>query len=198
MASENTVTLVGNITDDPELRYTPGGAAVANFTVAVNSRKRVGDQWEDKLEGFFRCTCWRDMAENIAESLTKGTRVVVTGRLQESRWEDQDGGKRSRIEVQVDEVGPSLKWATAAITRSQRSGGGGGGGNFGGGSRQSAPAGQNQGGQNQGGQNQGGQNQGGSSFAAPQGAPQPASGGFGDDDWGSPAVGGGSGAEGDF
>ena len=189
MASENTVTLVGNITDDPELRYTPGGAAVANFTVAVNSRKRVGDQWEDKLEGFFRCTCWRDMAENIAESLTKGMRVVVTGRLQESRWEDQDGGKRSRIEIQVDEVGPSLKWATASVTRSQRSGGGGGnGGNFGGGgggggARQPAPA---------------AQNQGGSAFAAPQAAPQPASGGFGDDDWGSPAVGGGSGVEGDF
>ena len=192
MASENTVTLVGNITDDPELRYTPGGAAVANFTVAVNSRKRVGEQWEDKLEGFFRCTVWRDMAENIAESLSKGMRVVVVGRLQESRWEDQDGGKRSRIEIQVDEVGPSLKWATASVTRSQRSGGaggGGGGGNFGGGgARQPAPA----------AQNQGGQNQGGSAFAAPQAAPQPASGGFGDDDWGSPAVGGGSGAEGDF
>jgi single-strand DNA-binding protein len=181
MASENTVTLVGNITDDPELRYTPSGAAVANFTVAVNRRQRNGDQWEDKLEGFFRCTCWRDMAENISESLTKGMRVMVVGRLQESRWEDQDGGKRSRIEIQVDEVGPSLRWATASVTRSNRSGGGGGG--FGGGQ---APARQG--------------NQGGGAFAAPapQAAPQPASGGFGDEDWGSSTGVGGTGNEGEF
>jgi single-strand DNA-binding protein len=128
MASENTVTLVGNITDDPELRFTPSGAAVANFTVAVNRRNRTQDgQWEDKLEGFFRCSCWRDMAENVAESLQKGSRVMVVGRLQQRSWDDQEGNKRSAFEIQVDEVGPSLRWATATIQKSSRSGGSGGG-----------------------------------------------------------------------
>ena len=133
--ADNSVTLVGNITDDPEMRFTPSGAAVANFTVAVNRRSRTPDgQWEDRLDGFFRCSCWRDMAENVAESLHKGARVVVTGRLQQRSWEDQDGNKRSAFEVQVDEVGPSLRWATANVQKSQRSGaarpseGGGGGG----------------------------------------------------------------------
>ena len=122
MASDNTITIVGNVTDDPELRFTPSGLPVANFTVAVNRRfKNASGQWEDKLDGFFRCSCWRDMAENIAESLQKGTRVVVAGRLQEQRWEDQEGGKRSRIEIQVDEVGPSLRWATASVQKSNRS-----------------------------------------------------------------------------
>lgn len=128
MASENTVTLVGNITDDPELRFTPSGLPVANFTVAVNRRVPKDGGWEDKLEGFFRCSCWRDMAENVAESLQKGARVMVVGRLQQRSWEDQDGNKRSAVEVQVDEVGPSLRWATARPERSQRSGGGFGGG----------------------------------------------------------------------
>lgn len=137
MASDNTITLTGNITDDPELRFTPSGLPVANFTVAVNRRfKNPSGQWEDKLDGFFRCSCWRDMAENVAESLQKGTRVVVVGRLQEQRWEDQEGGKRSRIEIQVDEVGPSLRWATASVQKSNRSSGqapagGGGGGDWG-------------------------------------------------------------------
>ncbi len=125
MASDNVVTLVGNITDDPELRFTPSGAPVANFTVAVNRRSRNQDgTWNDKLDGFFRCNCWRDMAENVAESLQKGTRVVVVGRLQQRSWEDQDGNKRSAFEVQVDEVGPSLRWSTAKIEKTQRSGGG--------------------------------------------------------------------------
>lgn len=160
----NQVTIVGNVTDDPELRYTPAGAAVANFTVAVNSRKRVGEQWEDKLEGFFRCTVWRDLAENVSDSITKGTRVLVTGKLQEQRWEEKDGAKRSRVEIQVDEIGPSLKWAKATVVKATRTGGGGEvyGGSSGGG----------QGG-NQGAQ---GGNQ------APQGSPQearPQSGGFG-------------------
>src|SRR5918998_4578313 len=128
MASENTVTLVGNITDDPELRFTPSGLPVANFTVAVNRRVPKDGGWEDKLEGFFRCSCWRDMAENVAESLQKGARVMVVGRLQQRSWEDQDGNKRSAVEVQVDEVAPSLRWATARPERSQRSGGGFGGG----------------------------------------------------------------------
>ncbi len=132
MASENTVTLVGNITDDPELRFTPSGLPVANFTVAVNRRVPKDGGWEDKLEGFFRCSCWRDMAENVAESLQKGSRVMVVGRLQQRSWEDQEGNKRSTVEVQVDEVGPSLRWATARPERSQRSGGGFGGGSSGG------------------------------------------------------------------
>lgn len=140
--ADNTVTLVGNITDDPELRFTPSGAAVANFTVAVNRRWRTPEgQWEDKLDGFFRCNCWRDMAENVAESMTKGMRVVVTGRLQQRSWDDQEGNKRSAFEIQVDEVGPSLRWATASVQKSQRSGGGqssGGGG--GGGGDWGAPA----------------------------------------------------------
>ncbi len=121
MASDNTVTLVGNITDDPELRFTPSGAAVANFTVAVNRRVRNGDRWEDKLDGFFRCNVWADQAENAAESLQKGTRVLVTGRLQTRSWENSEGQKRSVTEVEVDNVGPSLQWATAQITKTSRS-----------------------------------------------------------------------------
>jgi single-strand DNA-binding protein len=147
--ADNTVTLVGNVTDDPELRFTPTGRPVANFTVAVNKRFKDNDgQWQDRLDGFFRCNCWADMAENVAESLTKGTRIVVTGRLQQRQWEDNDGNKRSAFEIQVDEVGPSLRWATATVQKSQRSGGqssGGGGGQqsggqSGGGSDWSAPA----------------------------------------------------------
>jgi single-strand DNA-binding protein len=142
--ADNQVTLVGNITNDPELRFTPSGSAVANFTVAINRRIRQGDQWEDKLDGFFNCSCWRDMAENAAESLRKGARVVVVGRLQQRSWEDRDGNKRTAVEVQVDEVAPSLRWATATIQKSQRSSGGGarqsGGGGNAGGDDWSAPA----------------------------------------------------------
>jgi single-strand DNA-binding protein len=122
MASDNTVSLVGNITDDPELRFTPSGSAVANFTVAVNRRQRTqSGEWEDRLDGFFRCSCWREMAENAAESLRKGTRVVVVGRLQQRSWEDPEGNRRSAVEVQVDEVAPSLRWATATVQKTQRS-----------------------------------------------------------------------------
>ena len=129
MASDNCITLVGNITDDPELRFTPSGSAVANFTVAVNRRfKNQSGAWEDKLDGFFKCNCWRDMAENVAESLQKGMRVMVVGRLQQRSWDDQEGNKRSAFEIQVDEVGPSLRWATASVQKSQRSGSQGGGG----------------------------------------------------------------------
>ena len=144
MASDNCITLVGNITDDPELRFTPSGSAVANFTIAVNRRfKNQSGQWEDKLDGFFKCNCWREMAENVAETLQKGTRVMVVGRLQQRSWDDQEGNKRSAFEIQVDEVGPSLRWATAQVQKSQRSssqggpaqGAGGGGGDWG-----SAPA----------------------------------------------------------
>ena len=125
MASDNTVTLVGNITDDPELRFTPSGAAVANFTVAVNRRFKNSDQWEDKLDGFFRCNCWRDMAENVAESLHKGTRVVVVGRLQQRIV----GGRRGQ--QALGRRGPGgrgrslARWATAQIQKSQSSSGGG-------------------------------------------------------------------------
>ena len=143
MASDNTVTLVGNITDDPELRFTPSGRPVANFTVAVNRRYKNNDgQWEDKLDGFFRCNCWADMAENVAESLTKGSRVVVVGRLQQRSWDDQEGNKRSAFEIQVDEVGPSLRWANATVVKSNRSSGAGSGGwNQGGGQPAQQPAG---------------------------------------------------------
>lgn len=113
----NTVTVIGNLTTDPELRFTPSGHAVANFTVAVNRRTKNGDQWEDKLEGFFGCTCWREMAENVAETLTKGSRVIVAGRLEQKQWEDNEGNKRSAVEIQVDEVGPSLRWASATISK---------------------------------------------------------------------------------
>lgn len=134
MASDNVVTLVGNITDDPELRFTPAGAQVANFTIAVNRRQRNQDgTWEDRLDGYFRCNCWRDMAENVAESLTKGMRVIVTGRLQQRSWETEDGQRRSVVEILVDEVGPSLRWARASVEKVQRpsAGGGGGGGQWG-------------------------------------------------------------------
>src|SRR5918998_5604320 len=120
MATNNVVTLVGNITDDPELRFTPSGAAVANFTVAVNRRYKNNEgQWEDKLDGFFRCNVWADQAENAAESLQKGTRVLVTGRLQQRSWEDNDGNKKSKVEIVADEVGPSLRWASAEITKNE-------------------------------------------------------------------------------
>ena len=122
MASENQVTIVGNVTDDPELRFTPSGAAVANFTVAVNKRYRNNDgTWEDKLDGFFKCNCWRDMAENVAESVAKGARVIVVGRLNQRSWET-DSGKRYEVEIQVDEIGPSLRWATAKPIKSTKSG----------------------------------------------------------------------------
>lgn len=123
---ENTITIVGNVSRDPELRFTPSGQAVANFSVAVSRRKKNGDQWEDVLEGFFNCIAWRNMAENVAESLAKGDRVIVTGKLQQRSWEDKNGGgKRSAVEVQVDDVGPSLKWATATTEKANRSSGGG-------------------------------------------------------------------------
>jgi single-strand DNA-binding protein len=144
--ADNQVTLVGNITDDPELRFTPSGSAVANFTVAINRRIRQGDRWEDKLDGFFNCSCWRDQAENVAESLRKGMRVLIIGRLQQRSWEDREGNKRTSVEVQVDEVAPSLRWATASVQKSQRSSGGaprqGGGAPSGGGGGDdwSAPA----------------------------------------------------------
>ena len=125
MASDNQVTIVGNLTDDPELRYTPNGAAVVNFSVAVSPRIRdEAGNWKDGETSFFRVNAWRTLAENVAESLTRGTRVVVTGRLKQRSWETQEGDRRSVIEIEADEIGPSLKWATAKIERNNRSGGG--------------------------------------------------------------------------
>lgn len=118
--ADNTVTIVGNIAGDVELRFTPTGKPVANFTVAVNRRKKNGDQWEDVLEGFFRCNAWDSLAENAAECLQKGTRVIVTGRLQQRSWEGDDGTKRQTVEIVVDEIGPSLRWATAEVRKATK------------------------------------------------------------------------------
>ena len=117
MANDNQVMLVGNLTDDPELRFTPSGAPVANFRLAVTPRIREGDSWKDGETSFFRVNVWRQQAENVAESLTKGHRVIVNGRLKSRAWETPEGDKRSIIEIDADEVGPSLKWATARPER---------------------------------------------------------------------------------
>jgi single-strand DNA-binding protein len=131
---DNTVTLVGNATRDPELRYTAGGAATASFGLAVNRRwqNRQTQEWEEQVS-FFNVVAWREMAENIGESITKGTRVVVTGRLEQRSWETPQGEKRTVVEVVADEIGPSLRWATAAVKRNERSGAGSGGFDGGGG-----------------------------------------------------------------
>jgi single-strand DNA-binding protein len=122
MASDNQITIVGNLTDDPELRYTANGAAVANFTVAHSTRIRdAAGNWSAGETSFFRVNVWRALAENAAESLTRGTRVVVTGRLRQRSWENQEGEKRSMIEIEADDVGPSLKWATAKVEKTSRS-----------------------------------------------------------------------------
>ena len=184
MAGETIITVVGNLVDDPELRFTPSGAAVANFRIASTPRTfdKQTNEWKDGDALFLSCSVWRQAAENVAESLQKGMRVVVQGRLKQRSYETREGEKRTVVELEVDEVGPSLKYATAKVARVQRSGGGGGygssGGNQGGDdpwattpaqSPQGAPAGQpaQQGGGNQGawGGQQGGQ-------AAPGGQPQ--------------------------
>jgi single-strand DNA-binding protein len=133
--SENTVTLVGNLTDDPELRFTAQGAAVANFRIAVSKRIRdpQTNEWKDGDTSFFRVNVWRQLAENVAESLTRGTRVVVTGTLKMRQWETQEGEKRSVVEVEATEVGPSLKWATAKIEKASRQSQGGAAASGGGG-----------------------------------------------------------------
>jgi single-strand DNA-binding protein len=146
MAGETVITVIGNLTDDPELRFTPSGAAVANFTVASTPRtlNRQTQQWEDGETLFLRCSIWRQAAENVAESLTRGTRVVVQGRLKARSYETREGEKRTVTELEVDEIGPSLTWATAKVNRVSRQGGSGGGGfgggNAGGGQQQQAPA----------------------------------------------------------
>src|SRR5680860_216905 len=134
MAGDTQITVVGNLTGDPELRFIQSGAAVANFTVASTPRTfdRQSNDWKDGDTLFMRCSIWREAAENVAESLTKGMRVVATGRLIQRSYETREGEKRTVVELQVDEIGPSLGYASAKVTRAQRSGGGGGGG-FGGG-----------------------------------------------------------------
>jgi single-strand DNA-binding protein len=141
MAGETIITVVGNLTADPELRFTPSGAAVASFTVASTPRTfdRQTNEWKDGDALFLRCSIWRQAAENVAESLQRGMRVVVTGRLQQRSYETREGEKRTVVEMQVDEVGPSLRYATAKVNRTQRGSSGGGGG-FGGGDSGSAPA----------------------------------------------------------
>ena len=144
MANETVITVVGNLTDAPELRFTPNGAAVANFTIASTPRtfNRQTQQWEDGEPLFLRSSIWKDAAENVAATLTKGMRVIAQGRLKQRSYEDREGNKRSSYELDVDEIGPSLQWATAQVTRASRGGGG-----FGGatpdpraGQQQSAPA----------------------------------------------------------
>ena len=140
MAGDTTITVVGNLTADPELRFTPSGAAVANFTVASTPRiyDRQSGEWKDGEALFLRCNIWREAAENVAESLTRGSRVIVQGRLKQRSFETREGEKRTVVEVEVDEIGPSLRYATAKVNKASRSGGGGGGfgsGGVGGGSR---------------------------------------------------------------
>ncbi len=129
MAFDNTVTVTGNITRDPELRFTPGGSAVATFGLAWNRRwqNRQTNETEEQVS-FFDVTCWNTLAENVSESLTKGTRVIVSGRLEQRSWETQDGDRRSKVEIIADEVSPSLRWASVEVIRNERRDGGGGGG----------------------------------------------------------------------
>ena len=190
MAGETVITVVGNLVDDPELRFTPSGAAVANFRIASTPRTfdRQTNEWKDGEGLFLSCSVWRQAAENVAESLVKGMRVVVQGRLKQRQYETREGEKRTVYELDVEEVGPSLKYATAKVTRTTRQGAGGGYSGGGGGQQQDdpwaqpAPA-------------QGGGQQGG--YAAPQGQPQ--QGGYApqggqsappNDPWGAPGVGG--------
>ncbi|NYG06955.1 single-strand DNA-binding protein [Phycicoccus badiiscoriae] len=180
MAGDTVITVIGNITGDPELRFTPSGAAVANFTVASTPRQfdRQSNEWKDGETLFMRCSVWRDAAENVAESLQRGTRVIVSGRLKSRSYETKEGEKRTVVEMEVDEVGPSLRYATAKVNRTQRGTGGGQGGFSGGqggqqedpwatgpsGGQQSAPAGS---GQQSGGQQGGGWGGGAPSYDEP-------------------------------
>jgi len=187
MAGETVITVIGNLTNDPELRFTPSGAAVARFTVASTPRTldRESNQWKDGDPLFLRCSVWRQYAENVAESLTKGMQVMVQGRLKQRSYETREGEKRTVVELDVDDVGPTLRFSTAKVTKSQRgSGGGGGGGGYNGGGGggggdwgNSAPSGPPAGGsvQRSGGQQSGGQ-------SAPQ-----------DDPWANSGSSGGSG-----
>jgi single-strand DNA-binding protein len=167
MAGETTITVIGNLTDDPELRFTPSGAAVAKFRIASTPRTldRDSGQWKDGEPLFLACSVWRQVAENVAESLHRGSRVIISGRLRQRSYETREGEKRTVYELEVDEIGPSLRYATAKVQKMSRSGGGGGG--FGAG---------------------GGNNTGGGGGAPSQGA-----GGYADDPWATAAPVGGPG-----
>ncbi|MGY1786962.1 single-stranded DNA-binding protein [Geodermatophilus sp. SYSU D00698] len=134
MAGDTVITVVGNLTSDPELRFTPSGAAVADFTIASTPRTldRQTQEWKDGDALFLRCSCWRQMAENVAGSLTRGSRVMAQGRLKQRSFETKEGEKRTVIELEVDEIGPSLRYATATVAKVARSGDGPGGGPGGG------------------------------------------------------------------
>ncbi|MGB3886791.1 single-stranded DNA-binding protein [Gordonia sp. (in: high G+C Gram-positive bacteria)] len=171
--TDTVITVVGNLTADPELRFTASGAPVANFTVASTPRTfdRQTNEWKDGEALFLRCSIWRDVAENVTESLKKGTRVIVQGKLKQRSYDTREGERRTVVELEVDEIGPSLRYATANVTRTQR---GGGGYNSG----------------NQGGGNSGG----GYNNQQSQGRPQQPANAPADDPWGSaPAAGGGFG-----
>ena len=164
MAGDTIITIIGNLTADPELRFTSSGAAVASFTVASTPRTfdRQTGKWKDAETLFMPCSSWRDAAENVAESLTKGTRVIVQGRLTQRSYTTREGEQRTVVEMQVDEIGPSLRYAKAQVTRQPRGGG--------------------QGGYNQGGPQQGGYNGGGGIGQGQSGYNAPA-GGAADDPW---------------
>jgi single-strand DNA-binding protein len=165
--ADNVITVIGNVTRDPEVRYTPNGQANANFGVAVNRRwqNRQTNEWEERVS-FLNVVCWREMAENVAESVSKGTRVVVTGRLEQRSWETEQGEKRSVVEIVADDIGPSLRFATAKVEKIDRRSGGGGG-DFGGG-----------------GGNSGGGGGGGGGRPQPSGGQPAGSGGGGYDEFG--------------
>ena len=201
MAGETVITVVGNITADPELRFTANGAAVANFTVASTPRTfdRQSNEWKDGETLFLRCSAWREMAENVAETLSRGTRVIAEGRLRSRTFDTKEGERRTVFELDVDEVGPSLRYASASVTKNERSGGFGGGGNFGGPQQSGGGFGGGaQGGGQQGGYGggrapqQGGGQQGGQWGANPQQGGRPAQ----EDPWASsnPQGGGGWGS----
>ena len=201
MAGETVITVVGNITADPELRFTANGAAVANFTVASTPRTfdRQSNEWKDGETLFLRCSAWREMAENVAETLSRGTRVIAQGRLRSRTFDTKEGERRTVFELDVDEVGPSLRYASASVTKNERSGGFGGGGNFGGPQQSGGGFGGGaQGGGQQGGYGggrapqQGGGQQGGQWGANPQQGGRPAQ----EDPWASsnPQGGGGWGS----
>ncbi|MEX5708075.1 single-stranded DNA-binding protein [Parafrankia sp. FMc6] len=180
MAGETVITVVGNLTNDPELRFTPNGAAVASFTVASTPRTldRGTNEWKDGEALFLRCSIWRQAAEHVAESLTKGARVIIQGRLKQRSFETREGEKRTVIELDVDEIGPSLRYATTKVTKAARGGGfGGGQGGQGGPGGPSGPGGP------------GGQPGGGYNGGSPQGGGSGYAGGAVDDPWSQPAGG---------
>jgi len=193
MAGETPITLIGNLTADPELRFTPSGAAVANFTVASTPRTfdRQTNEWRDGDAMFLNCAVWRQAAENVAESLQKGMRVIVSGRLKSRSYETREGEKRTVFEVDVDEIGPALRYATAKVTRTSSNGGqggGGGGGGYSGGGGQGGGGGRSSAGGG-GGQGGGGGSFGGDPWATGGGSGGGSRGGQqsgGDDPWATP------------